>query len=197
MTMMGDLDLFVANGAVYIVESLRGQTYPYHQKNQLFRNEGGKEFREITAEPVLELSEVSRGAAFGDIDNDGDIDIVVANNNGPARLLLNEKGSQRHWLQIRLRGVKANSGGIGARVAVIRTDQSRLWRRAHTDGSYASANDGRVHFGLGQDAELKAVVVEWPGGARELWRDVSANRIITLREGSGEEVHAGKDRRVP
>ena len=181
----GDLDLFIANGAVYIVESLRGEAYPYHQKNQLFRNESREGFREITSEPVLELSEVSRGAAFGDIDNDGDIDVLVANNNGPGRLLLNQRGSRQHWLEVRLAGAKTNRGGIGARVSLFRENQKTLWRHAHTDGSYASANDARVHFGLGQDPKVKRVVVEWPGGSKEAWNNIGSDQIITLREGSG------------
>ena len=105
---------------------------------------------------------MSRGAAFGDIDNDGDVDILVTNNNGPVRLLLNEVGSRRHWLQVQLQGVTSNRYGMGARVVLIRDGKKSLWRRAHTDGSYLSANDHRVHFGLGLDAQVKAVVVHWP-----------------------------------
>ncbi|MFQ5930033.1 MAG: FG-GAP repeat domain-containing protein, partial [Acidobacteriota bacterium] len=118
----GDLDLFIVNGAVTIEESLLGEPYPYHQKNQLFRNEEKGKFRDISSigGPALELSEVSRGAAFGDVDNDGDLDILISNNNGPARLLINEVGSQRHWLQIRLIGEEDDSFGVGARVAVLR-----------------------------------------------------------------------------
>jgi hypothetical protein len=184
----GDLDLFAANGGVYIVESQRGKPYPYGQKNQLFRNEGGSTFREVTDEagPALDLSEVSRGAAFGDIDNDGDIDIVVANSNGPGRLLLNQVGSKQHWLEVRLEGVEGNRYGIGARVGVRRQGQSTLWRRAHTDGSYASASDCSVHFGLGRVSSVEAVVVEWPGGKKEIWDEVPSDRVLTLREGSGK-----------
>ena len=182
----GDLDVFVANGAVRSVASLRGKPYPYQEKNQLYRNEGGYKFREIPAAeagPALDLIEVSRGTAFGDIDNDGDIDIVVANNNGPARLLLNQIGSRQHWLQVRLERARANRFAVGARVGVLREGQRPLWRRAQTDGSYLSANDGRVHLGLGRDPRLKAVVVEWPGGKKEVWEKVQSDRIILLREG--------------
>ncbi len=188
----GDLDLFIVNGAVYVVEALRGEAYPYHQRNQLFKNEGKGGLREITAEagPALELSEVSRGAAFGDIDNDGDIDIVIANNNGPARLLLNQVGSRQHWLQVRLEGVESNRQGIGARLAVLRQGRRPLWRRARTDGSYMSTSDARVHFGLGQDPGLEAVVVEWPGGKCEVWSKVRADALLILRQGSGKPCSA-------
>ena len=187
----GKLDLFMANGAVTTLPSLRGTPYPYHQRNQLFHNEGeGKPFRETTAVagPALELSGVSRGAAFGDIDNDGDIDIVVTNNNGPARLLLNEGVSRFHWLEVRLEGVKDNRSGIGARVGVMRKGQKPLWRRAHTDGSYLSANDSRVHFGLGPEPNLEAIVVHWPSGHKEIWTTVRANTSITLRQNSGKPL---------
>src|SRR5437763_9064093 len=109
----GHLDLFIANGAVNRIGSLRGSPYPFNQNNQLFRNQGdGKKFREMTvvAGPAFALSEVRRGAAFGDINNDGAIDIVVANNNGPARLLLNQARSlnHNHWLVVRLEAPNRN-----------------------------------------------------------------------------------------
>jgi enediyne biosynthesis protein E4 len=183
----GNLDLFSATGAVRIVESLRGTRYPYHQKNQLYRNEGNGGFAEVTSQagPALALSEVSRGAAFGDVDNDGDIDIAVSNNNGPARLLLNQAGSRNHWLEVCLERTQGNRQGLGSRVAVLRRGQKPLWRRVHTDGSYLSASDCRVHFGLGQGAQLEGVVVQWLGGRLETWEDVSADKFLTLREGSG------------
>ncbi|HXG65634.1 MAG TPA: CRTAC1 family protein, partial [Blastocatellia bacterium] len=185
----GWLDMFAANGAVTILPSLRGQPYPFHQRNQLFRNEGGgKKFREVTdaAGPALRLSEVSRAAAFGDIDNDGDVDIIVTNNNGPARLLLNEVGSRSHWLQVKLEGVKDNRDGMGARVAVLRKGGGLLWRRVGTDGSYLSASDRRVHFGLGADANVEAVVAQWPNGEKEIWTGVRVDAVITLRQHTGK-----------
>ncbi|MBA2647127.1 MAG: CRTAC1 family protein [Pyrinomonadaceae bacterium] len=185
----GWLDLFAANGAVTLQPSQRGESYPYKQRNQLFRNEGGgKAFRETTTDagPSLRRAEVSRGAAFGDVDNDGDVDVLVTNNNGPARLLLNEIGTRAGWLQVRLEGAKGNRHGIGAKVAVLRNSLKPLWRRVHTDGSYLSASDSRVHFGLGSEPNLEAVVVEWPDGGKEIWTNVRANTLITLRQNTGK-----------
>ena len=185
-----DLDLFIANGAVKSEEALRGAPYPFQEHNQLIRNDGESGFRDVSAEsgPAMELFEVSRGAAFGDIDNDGDIDIVVSNCNGPARLMLNEVGNRRNWLSVELEGTESNRDGIGARVAVLRNPDQPLWRRARTDGSYMSANDIRVHFGLGEAETVDGVVVHWPSGRRELWREISVNRFVRLREGSGEPL---------
>src|SRR4029077_18867268 len=106
----------IANGAVTILESLRGHPYPFNQRNLLLHNERTR-FRETSGEtgPPFQLSEVGRGAAFGDIDNDGAIDIVVNNNNGTVRLLLNQVGGRRHWLEVRLQGTRSNRDGIGAR----------------------------------------------------------------------------------
>jgi hypothetical protein len=182
----GRPDLFIANGAVTIMERLRGTPYPFNQRNLLLHNEGTG-FRDTSTEagPPFQLSEVGRGAAFGDIDNDGRIDIVVTNNNGPVRLLLNQTAPRGHWLEVRLQGVKCNRDGIGARVALLREGHPPLWRRVHTDGSYLSSSDVRVHFGLGQNPEAQ-VLVEWPDGSTEMWRGIHGDSFVTLREGSGQ-----------
>lgn len=184
----GWLDLFTSNGAVTRMESERGKPFPFAQKNQLFHNEGeAKRFRETSniAGPAFQRAEVSRGAAFGDIDNDGALDIVVTNNNGPVRLLHNQIGSRQHWLQVKLEGSGPNRLGIGARVGVLRQGQKTLWRWAHTDSSYLSASDVRVHFGLGDAPRLEGVVVHWPGGLKEKWDNIQPDKIVKLRQGTG------------
>jgi hypothetical protein len=181
-------DLFVANGAVNIVEALRGQPSPYRMRNQLFHNTGARRFEETSgpAGPAFARAEIGRGAAFGDIDNDGDVDIVVTNNNGPVRLLLNQLGARNHWLQIRLDQRPGNRFGIGSWVGVERAGRPMLWRRVRTDGSYLSASDVRAHFGLGSSPDVGAVVVQWPDGERERWTAVRGDRLVTLRRGTGQ-----------
>lgn len=189
----GLLDLFVTNGAVATEEAQRGAAWPFAQSDQLFHNEGaGRPFRETTLSggPAFQLRGVGRGAAFGDLDNDGRVDIVVTSNNGPVRLLLNQAQSRNHWLSVRLRGVRSNRMGIGARVAVVRKGQKPVWRRCHADGSYLSASDTRVYFGLGADADTLTegvqVIVQWPDGRRETWPSKQVDRLITLAEGTGQ-----------
>ncbi len=190
----GWLDLLVANGAVRIREgeAQPADPFPLHERNQLFRNLGNGRFEDVSARAgaVFRLSDVSRGAAFGDIDNDGDIDVLVTNNNGPARLLINAVGQRTRWIGVRLVGPGSHGTKrdlTGARVGVFRREGPPLWRRARADGSYASANDPRVLVGLGdQDAAaVSRVHVVWPDGREEDWTDVAVGHWITLEEGSG------------
>ncbi|PYR91920.1 MAG: RNA-binding protein, partial [Acidobacteria bacterium] len=185
-------DLFIANGAVNIIAAERGQPSPFRMRNQLFHNALGSDlsvrnraagsdpsrlvtyFKETSAEggPAFERAEIGRGAAFGDIDNDGDVDIVVTNNGGPVRLLLNqsqESGTRNHWLSVRAEDGPKNRFGFGTWIGVERMGQPTLWRRVRTDGSYLSASDTRVHFGLGATPGVTAIVVQWPDGTRERW----------------------------
>src|SRR5262249_15404474 len=131
----GWLDAMIVNGAVQTIEALRraNDPFPLHQRRLLFRNVRGGQFEDVTASggAAFQLSEVGRGAAFGDVDNDGDIDVAVNNNNGPARLLINEVGNRNHWVGLRL--VAKQRDALGARVAILRdVEPGTLWRRARS-----------------------------------------------------------------
>jgi hypothetical protein len=183
----GLLDVFFANGAVNTIASQRGQPRPFRMRNQLFRNRDGKRFEDASADagPAFAEPEVGRGASFGDLDNDGDVDIVVTNNGGRARLLLNQGTAGTHWLQIDLEQPAPNRQAIGAYVGVERTGRPALWRRVRTDGSYLSASSPRLHFGLGDSPAIDAVLVQWPDGERERWTRQGADRVVTLKRGTG------------
>ena len=187
----GWLDLLAVNGAVRVIEALvqAGDPLPLHQTNQLFRNRGKGRFEEVSsaAGAVFALSEVSRGAAFGDVDNDGDTDVLVLNNSGPARLLVNNVGQRNAYLGLRLVGGEGGRDQFGARVGCTLGDGRTLWRRVRADGSYCSSNDPRVLFGLGTAATVRRLDVLWPDGTRERWDGSSfdLNRYHTLERGSG------------
>ena len=162
-----------------------GRPFPYDQRKVLFRNLRDGRFEDVTSQAgaVFELSESGRGAAFGDIDNDGDVDVVVGNDGGPVRLLVNNLGNRNHWIGLRLVG-KTGRDMLGARVAVIR-DGATIWRRARSDGSYGSANDPRVLVGLGAAAAAPTIRVRWPSGQVEEWSGIAIDRWTTLKEGTG------------
>jgi enediyne biosynthesis protein E4 len=210
----GWLDLFIANGAVNIIPSQRGEKAPFRMINQLFRNLGSTagspvRFADMTAQagPAFARPEVNRGAAFGDIDNDGDVDVLVTTNAGPVRLLLNQASqtagadsTRNHWLQIRLDQPGRNRFAVGARVGIERAGKPTLWRRVRAEGSYLSSSDHRLHIGLGASSTIDAVIVEWPNAAsgsladtnapRERWTNIQIDRAITLRRGSGSTARA-------
>ena len=184
----GRLDLLAVNGTVQIIESLRQahDPFPLHQKKLLLRNAGNGRFEDVTsrAGAAFALSEVGRGAAFGDVDNDGDVDVLIGNNNGPVRLLINQAAQRHHWLGLRLVGPRGRDM-VGARVEIVRKGKPSVWRRSHADGSYASANDPRVLVGLGESTDPVTVRVRWPDGKMETWIDQAVDRYVTLRQGEG------------
>jgi hypothetical protein len=183
----GWLDVFVANGAVNIVEGLRGEPVPYRMRNLLFRNLGTGEFAETSrqAGPAFGRAEVSRAAAFGDIDNDGDTDVLVTTNTGPVRLWLNQVGTHDSWLQVRLDNGPRNRMGLGALVHVERAGTAPLVRRVHTDGSYLSAQDPTLQFGLAEWRQPVIVRVDWPGAMPEQWTVSRVRERVTLTRGRG------------
>jgi len=185
----GWLDLLVANGAIEAIKERGEERFPYGERKLLFRNLRNGRFEDVTpqAGSVFQQFEVSRGAAFGDIDNDGDIDVVISNLHSPARLLINTVGNRRHWIGVRLLGGGSVNGRdmLGARVEVIRKNAPTLWRRARSDGSYASANDPRVVVGLGDGTDPPTVRVHWPDGRVEEWSAVAIDTWSVLRQGKG------------
>lgn len=195
----GWLDLFVANGEVRRIREQvdAGEPHPLRQPNQLFRNLQGQGFEEVTARAgaVFELSEVSRGAAVGDLDNDGDPDIVVTNNHGPVRLLLNQ-ASPRSWLGVRAVMGDPERDALGARLALELPGGRTLWRRVRADASFASANDPRVLFALPGSANDTArgaigpLTIHWPDGGVERWEALASGRYHTLHRGAGTAVEA-------
>ena len=197
---MAGWTLSAANGHVKNVAALARakDPYPLHQTNQLFRNMGKGRFQEVTeaAGAVFELSEVSRGAAFGDVDNDGDTDVLVLNNSGQARLLTNQVGSGNHWMGLRLGRPAFGHETCWAPEWLSCYPRARtLWRRVRADGSYASANDPRVLVGLGKATQVEAVRVYWPGGEAEEWKQLPINTYSNLLQGSGTRLSLPSERR--
>ena len=186
------LDIVTVNGHVNRdVEIAKGadDRFPLGQRNQLLRNVTAR-FEDVTdrAGSGFTPVEASRGAAFGDVDNDGDVDVLVANGAAPVRLLINNIGNRNVWLGLKLTGDHGRDM-VGARVSITRATGPALWRRSRADGSYASANDPRVLVGLGPSADAPPRIrVIWPGGRVEEWTNVAVNRYTTLKEGSGNTV---------
>ena len=185
-------DLIAVNGTVTTdIERLSPENpLPLDQRNQVFQNLRDGSFEDVTdrAGAVFDLSEVSRGAAFGDLDNDGDTDLIITNTAGPARLLMNAIGHQNHWLGLELVGRLTPRDMLGARVAFVLPEGATLWRRARSDGSYASANDPRVLVGLADLTTAPRVRVTWPGGLVEEWADLPIDQYTTVIQGTGDQV---------
>jgi hypothetical protein len=178
-------DLFWATGSVFPEVEKVHPDYPYKTPRVLFRNLGNGKFEELVdlAGPAIGEAHSSRGVAFGDFDNDGDVDILIMNVNEPPSLLRNDVAGGGHWLKVKLLGVKSNRSAIGATVIV--TYGGRRQAQAVTaQSSYLSVNDRRLHFGLG-DASSADLEIRWPSGERESLKAVPADRLITVREGEG------------
>ncbi|MEL7059606.1 MAG: CRTAC1 family protein [Acidobacteriota bacterium] len=190
----GRLDLVVGNGAVKIIKEQRlaGDRHPLHQRDQLFAQQADGRFREVgdAAGPAFAPSLVTRGVLAGDLDDDGDLDLVLTANDGPARVLLNRQGQDAPWVGLRL--VNAQGADVaGALALVTAADGRRFARRVVLGSSYAGSNDPRLLFGLGGDGSpdgldgAVAVEVVWPGGMRERWSDLAVGQYHHLRRGDG------------
>jgi enediyne biosynthesis protein E4 len=176
-------DLFVANGHVYPDVDQLNETSRYRQPKELYRNLGNGRFAEVSQTRTGDLAtpQPARGAAFGDYDNDGDIDVLVINVNSRPNLYRNEGGNRNSWIGFRLVGVSSNRDAIGARVEIEAGGRSQVGE-VRSGSSYLSHNDMRVHFGLGRATKVDRILVRWPSGKTQTLTAVDAGRYMTIRE---------------
>ncbi|HEX4568439.1 MAG TPA: CRTAC1 family protein, partial [Vicinamibacterales bacterium] len=181
----GWLDLLLTNGHVYPeVRQVRSEA-GYEQPKVVYRNLGKGRFEDVTARlgPPVTLPRPARGAAFGDIDNDGWIDVAIANVNDHPDLYRVSGDPSRHWIELKLVGTKSNRDAIGARVHLTAGGVEQ-WQEVRGGGSYLSQNDLRVHFGLGAATVVDRLDIRWPNGGEEHWTHLAADRLHTLVEGT-------------
>lgn len=182
----GHPDILLTSGTVYPEVAKVSPRFPARSPSILFRNQGDGTFTEMGADagPGMEARHCSRGAAFGDFDNDGDVDVLIMNVNEPPTLLRNDAPGGNHWIKVRLEGVKSNRSAIGARV-VVRYGGKVQAQEVLSGCSFLSSNDPRLHFGLGA-ATTADIEVRWPSGLIEHIQGAPANQLLTLREGVGQ-----------
>jgi hypothetical protein len=181
----GWLDLFIANGHVYPeVEQASPGTH-YKQLNSLFHNEHNGKFVDVSksAGNGFDIPHVGRGVAFADFDNDGFVDVVVANNGDAPLLLHNSGGNGNHFLNFKLVGTKSNRDAMGARIRILAGGISQI-REIEGGGSYLSQSDLRASFGLGRTASAETVEVKWPSGLQQTFHNVEADKFYLIEEGT-------------
>lgn len=177
-------DLFTADAAI-LDNSAEVEHRPYRLPNRIFRNTGNLKFEDVSgaAGPDFAVPAAHRGAAFGDLNNDGKVDVVVTVLNGPPEILMNRTESDHHWIILKLVGVKDNRDGLGTRIKIT-TAHGSQYNEATTALSYNSSSDKRVHFGLGEDAVIDRIELSWPTGVKQVLRGVKADQVLTIREAS-------------
>jgi hypothetical protein len=181
-------DIFISTGHVYPEIAARKLHITYAEPKILYRNLGNGRFEDVSAQagPGVTQPKVSRGCAFGDFDNDGDVDVVVNNMNEAPSLLRNDCKTMNNWLKVKCIGTKSNRSAIGARVRVV-TGQHAQIEEVMSGSSYVSQNDFRLHFGLGQAARVDRLEVRWPSGLVERFSNLEVNQLVVVEEGSGIE----------
>jgi hypothetical protein len=179
----GLLDIFCTNGHVTDNVELYDPQLSYRQSDLLYQNIGGGKFKDVSAEsgPAFRMKHVGRGAAVADFDNDGDLDIVIADCGGPALLYRNDGGNRNHWLAIKARGRESNRFGLGSKVRVTAGGVTQ-YREINPSGSYLSTSDMRLYVGLGKETVAQRLEIEWPRGKKQVLENVPAGQVLTLDE---------------
>ena len=180
-------DVLIVTGSVYPEVEKIFKEYPHRGPRLVYQNLRNGRFRDVTTQmgPAILSPRSSRGSAFGDFDNDGDVDVLVMNMNEAPLLLRNEYAGKNNWLMLNLVGTKSNRSAIGARV-VLKTGGQIQFQEVTSQSSYYSHNDHRLHFGLGQNKQADSIEILWPSGAREVLNNVPANKIMNIKEASNK-----------
>ncbi len=183
----GRLDIFAGNGHVADDINAVQPSVTHAQLPHVFRNLGDRRFEAVTSRlgPALQRPIVARGAVNGDFDNDGDLDVIVSTNNGPARLYRNDGGNRSRFLRVKTIGTRSNRDGIGAKVTVTLPNGTRQWQLVHTGSSYCSQSDTALTFGLGEQQRVESIEVVWPSGQIDRTGPVVANQVAFVQEGRG------------
>jgi enediyne biosynthesis protein E4 len=179
-------DLFLANGHVYLQIAEKKLHISYKQPKVLYRNLGNGRFEDVSAKagPGIRAENLGRGCAFGDFDNDGDVDVVVNNLDGPPTVLRNDGGNRNNWIMIKCVGTRSNRSGIGTRVKVVSGEHSQI-DEVMSGSSYYSQNDLRLHFGVGRATGVDSVEIAWPSGLKESFKKLPANHLFIVQETKG------------
>ncbi len=177
-------DLVVARGDVMDNIEQISKHFTYAEPNSVFRNLGNGQFEDVSATAGTDFIRPApnRGLAYGDLDNDGRMDLVVTSLGGPVRVFRNVTETHNHWILLKLVGTKSNRMGLGAQIRVTTDDGRKLYNEATTSTGYAASSDPRVHFGLSSSRVIREIEIRWPSGTRQLLHDVTPDRVLVVTE---------------
>jgi len=179
----GYKDLYTANGAI-LDNSMEIDNLPFKMPNSLYRNLGNDRFEDVSRSAGKDYQTPlgHRGAATGDLNNDGRVDLVMTSLNGPTQVFLNRTSSTNHWILLRLVGDRSNRDGLGAKVKLVQADGVEQYNQAFTATGYSSSSDKRLHFGLGRATRIKTLEIRWASGRVQILEDLPVDRVMTIRE---------------
>ena len=179
-------DIFAGNGHIEPDINRIQPKVAYREAPLLFRNQGNGHFENVSNDVGADFRQpiVARGAAYADFDHDGDLDVLITTNDGPAVMYRNDGGNRNHFLSVRLSGTKSNRSGLGT-VVRIESALGKQWQTVHSGSSYCSQSELALNFGLGQDKAVSTLTVEWPSGTRQQFKNVAAGQFLTIDEARG------------